>query len=301
MQEPLAHGDRTDEHAMDLPLPSPAAVAAAVPPQGDAAPEGGQPAGEAPQVLGPEETKQHQGELVDWPTQLHSDEQLAPGASGDADEAELVDQATMIESEEAIKARHSGAIAPGPGREGSVVGGAVEVDSDPSKRLKVEATPDGIDVAGIDGVVSTDEFVMPPHGQVSGTQELSEQMKPAPRFTSLQVMILAGGITLLLAAVITLVVLLAGNGDDGSEVPVRPEGPSGSIIVTARPHAACTIALDGKAKGLLSPGTSLSVPGTPVGKHTITVTCVGGFKPYTTAIEVKRAKVTFVEAMLKKE
>jgi hypothetical protein len=75
---------------------------------------------------------------------------------------------------------------------------------------------------------------------------------------------------------------------------------TGSVIVTTYPEAACTISLDGQAKGLLSPGKTFSLSNIAMGMHSLVIYC-HGFKPYTFLIIVNPEKVAFVEAILEKE
>jgi hypothetical protein len=256
-----------------------------------------------PKVLGPSQAKVRQ-ELVNWPTAFSALDgegvggvdgatplsgELAPDAGGL--DPSLDPGPTRIEPAPALMS--SSSISPGEDRDSASVGGALEVDSNPDKDLLQEES--AVDVADIDRVVNTSEMAMPPTGVVSGTQELSD-VQSAQRFTSMQVIIIAAGLTLLLCGVISLPMFFC----DGEPEPGVGESAVGTIVVTSKPPATCSVSIDAKPKGLLDPGATRSFSRVPAGAHAVQLVC-GGFKPYSTSIEVHPAKVTFVEAPLTKE
>jgi hypothetical protein len=192
----------------------------------------------------------------------------------------------------------------------ATVGGALEVDSDPDRSVfgqQFDSDPP-VAVAGIDGVLQTNEVVAPSnkipvppgrHPPFSGTQDLGELgERKRKRFSSLHVIVIAAGLTLLLAGLIS-VPLLVCNSSDGT-TPIEPDSASGTIIVTTKPPASCSVSLDGHPKGLLAPAQTLSLTRVAVGRHEVQLVCAG-FQSYSTDIEVHRTEVTFVEAPLKKE
>jgi serine/threonine protein kinase len=246
------------------------------------------PRGSGPQVIGPTEKKEHR-ELVNWPTEFDaiSDQ---PGLDAGPTRIEPVPPTGMQTP-----------IAPGPDRNGATVGGALEVDSDPDRAVFGQQfdSDSSVAVAGIDGVLQTNEVFAPPdpHTPISGTQELGNGK--SRRFSSLHVIIIAAGLTLLLAGLIS-VPLLVCSSDDPLPGGGSPESVSGTIIVTTKPPASCSVSLDAHPKGLLAPGQTLSLTRVPVGKHQVQLVCAG-FQSYSTIIEVHRTEVTFVEAPLKKE
>ena len=278
-----------------------------------------------PLIIGPSGQKVRQ-ELVNWPTaytpepassdgvspadangsaELALDElELDPlAASGYPPEMDSLDAGpTRIESFASGEVQaptaavaSSGSIAPGPNRDGATVGGAVDVDSNPDHVPRMPSSP-AVDVAGIDGVVRTSEVQLGSAlrttrpGHLSGTQELHE----ARRFSSMHVIIIAAGLTLLVAGLISVPMMVCSAPDP------TPTTASGTIIVTTRPPAGCSVSLDTRSRGILAPGDSLSLTKIGTGRHQVELVC-GGFRSFATTIEVHAAEVTFVEAALNKE
>ena len=271
-----------------------------------------------PIVIGPSGHKVRQ-ELVNWPTEYDDDEGPTLEPEEDSDELPTlepeehvtdldpsldagptrVEHAPLRLPRGPIAHAASDPIVPGPDRDGATVGGALEVDSNPDREMVRMPSAPAVDVAGIDGVVQTSEHrlrqQMAAHrGQISGTQELGDG--PTKRFSSMHVIIIAAGLTLLIAGLIAVPMLVC----NGGETRPPPAQASGTIIVTTNPPASCSVSLGVRPRGLLAPGDSLSLTGVAVGQHQVELVC-GGFQSYSTVIEVHSAEVTFVEAPLKKE
>jgi len=255
----------------------------------------------APRVIGPSGQKDRR-ELVNWPTQFNaSDEHEAPAAGLDVGPTRIEPAPPQLGGHAGDGHRGS-AIAPGPDRDGATVGGALEVDSNPDREVSDYPSDPAVDVAGIDGVVKTSEVVLPeivPRGShISGTQELGEQQRGAKRFSSMHVIVITAGLTLLIAGLISVPLLVCNGTDETTDRPVTAGG--GTIVVNTRPPTTCSVSLDRQPKGLLQPGATLSLPRVPAGRHEVELVC-GGFETYKTSVKVQKAGVAFVDALLKKE
>ncbi|MCC6751556.1 MAG: serine/threonine protein kinase [Deltaproteobacteria bacterium] len=115
------------------------------------------------------------------------------------------------------------------------------------------------------------------------------------RLTSTQIVVLVASATLVFIGLAVLVgLLVADSSTEGSS-----EG-TGSLIITSSPPAACTVGIDDRPRGLLSPGASMTLAGVPAGPHAVSLTCVG-YKPFSRAALVNASQVTLVEAQLQRE
>jgi eukaryotic-like serine/threonine-protein kinase len=195
-----------------------------------------------------------------------------------------------------IPAKRTGPIVPGPNRTATTAGGALEVQTHPKLAAVQEETPVSVD--GLDAVVLTrSEFGGgTARFRIAEASSGTKMVEAAPRFTSAQIIFLAASITLLLAGVIIALLI---PRDDTEQKPAATKD-HGSILITAAQKVTCTFSLDKAPRGLLSPGASTSLPRVPVGLHEVSLRCPG-FAPYSLAVRVQKAQVTFVEARLQKE
>ncbi len=102
--------------------------------------------------------------------------------------------------------------------------------------------------------------------------------------------------TLLIGSLVLLVSYLT---KDPAEGPT-PNTNTGTIIVTTKPPAACSVSIGATPKGAIKPGTPFSLSGISAGRYQIALECVGHL-PYSTFVDVQHAQVSFVEGILKKK
>ena len=192
-------------------------------------------------------------------------------------------------------------IAPGSNRDRMAVGGSVSVASSPDINVRDLEDVSRVSVEGIDDGQTTGYFrrheplPAPPPAATNNRESTWAQAvtEKRLRLSNTKIIAIAASLTLVVVGVIAVLTLIpAGKGK-------APKGAAkgGTVVVTTTPPAACTISLDEKAKGLLSPGTSLSLTGISGGPHSIAVNCVG-YKPYSTEVEVNKAEATLVQARL---
>ena len=193
-------------------------------------------------------------------------------------------------------------IAPGSNRASAAVGGSLSVPSSPGMEVRDLEDISRVSVEGIDDGQATGYFrrhepvaaAPPGAGQSSADREstwANAVTERPPRFSHPRLIAVAASLTLVVVGIIAVLTLIPA-GDGGTA--------GGTVVVTTRPPAGCTISLDEAAKGLLSQGASASLTGVIPGSHHLVVNCVG-YMPFSTEIEVTRSEVTLVEAALVKE
>jgi hypothetical protein len=248
---------------------------------------------ESPRIYGPHQAKDD-AQIAHVATALSNPDAESELDPSTADELGFAD-ANLPDDAPAyvrvgVRAGRGGAIAPEPGRDAATVGGALEVDSKPERRLPpVQESAVNVDVMpSYDPTGPAPSRTASHSVQISGTRQI-----PAPRFSSLQVMVIAGCITLLVVGLVVLVVLLAKRGDEAA-APV-----TGSIVVTSNPPASCAVTLGTRPSGILEPSSSLTLSQVRAGSHLVMLECAG-FLPYTTTVEVRAAQASFVVAPLQR-
>jgi hypothetical protein len=247
-------------------------------------------------VYGPRHAKEH--DSIAHLATLHGDgrAQLDPHT---ADELGFADANLGPDDPGEIRVpmqRRGGAIVPGPDRAMTAVGGALEVDSSPEQPLPSTRGERAVDVekglGAIYEVTGPSPAAAP--AEVHGAGHSGTRQIQASRFSSFKVMAIAGGATLVLAAIVVLLAVVLSR-DEGGE-----PGATGSIVVTSQPPASCSVSLGAAPKGILEPGSSLTLPAIPAGSHLVSVECAG-FHAYATTVDVKAAQASFVVAPLEKK
>jgi hypothetical protein len=195
----------------------------------------------------------------------------------------------------------SGAIVPYPDCKAAMVRGDLDVDSG-EKQLQPKVDPsDPVDIKGIEGVVQTDRLLNAimenPLGSPVATEKMAIREKDK-RHSRPLVVFFAALCTLLCLGLILFFIMLYLNPSDEKKQAAASGG--GTIIITTLQRVACTVALDGKAKGLLSPKGTLSLFNVNTGKHQIKITCPG-FRTSLETVDVKPGEVTLLEPALKGE
>jgi serine/threonine protein kinase len=251
----------------------------------------------APPVYGPSAAKEHDS-IAHLATMLQTagDGSLDPHT---AEELGFADANLGPEDPDQIKVPlqrgRGGAIVPGPDRAATTVGGALEVESKPDRALPPTRGERAVDVergmgAVFEGIGQGSTAPAEVHGAGhSGTRQIQ-----AGRFSSMQVMAIAGGATLLLAGVVILAALLLSRESGGGSAE------TGSIVVTSQPPASCSVSLGATPKGILEPGSSLTLPSVPAGSHLVSVECAG-FHAYATTVDVKGSQAALVVAPLERK
>ncbi len=249
-------------------------------------------------VYGPRQAKEHDAR-AHVATALHGEEPpLDPHTAeelGFADANLGADDPAEIKVPLEGRRSRGGAIVPGPDRAMTSVGGALEVDSHPDRPMPTTRGERAVDVERGMGAIYevTGPAPLTPAAEVHGAGHSGTRQIQAGRFSSVQVMVIAGGATLLLAGfVILIAVLFSRDGGDAS--------PTGSIVVTSQPAASCSVSLGASPKGILEPGASLTLSAIPAGSHLISVECAG-FHAYATTVDVKPSQASFVVAPLEKK
>ncbi len=196
-------------------------------------------------------------------------------------------------------------ISPGEDRVGEVVGGALEIDSVPDYQVPDVDPIAPVDLRGM-GDYQADLISQPPPVKqplpakvFNPTIQTARQRSisyPQGRFSSTQLKAIAAGVTLLIGSLVLLMSYLIKEQVPGDSAP---KFNTGTIIVTTRPPAVCSVSIGGTPKGVIKPGTPFSLSGISTGRYQIALECVG-HQPYTTFVDVEHAQVSFVEGVLKK-
>ena len=229
-------------------------------------------------------------------------------APGDNRDQAMAGGSLDVDTNPSIKTPQQSFIAPGEHRDRAAVGGSLDTarsspQSQPNPQDAV-AVESSVTVEGIDDTMSTGYFQhkQPPvPREVVGQDDSDSWTKMVDtrkkrRISSTQIIIVATCLTLVVAGLVVLLLVMHKRGQRSH----TGYSSSGSVIVTTKPAAACTVSLNASRKTLLSPGESISLSGVTPGAHKLMVNCVG-YQPFHISIKVTTAQVTYVEAKLHKE
>jgi len=229
-------------------------------------------------------------------------------APGDNRDQAMAGGSLDVDTNPSIKTPQQSFIAPGEDRDRAAVGGSLDTDrsspqpqQNPQDAVAVESS---VTVEGIDDTMSTGYFQHkqpPAPREVVGQDDSDSWTKMVDtrkkrRISSTQIIIVATCLTLVVAGLVVLLLVMHKRGQRSH----TGYSSSGSVIVTTKPAAACTVSLNASRKTLLSPGESISLSGVTPGAHKLMVNCVG-YQPFHISIKVTAAQVTYVEAKLHKE